>query len=91
MVDRESSLEPRTGSVLMKDRMTFVILWWLISARKWFKGPVINIEHAMLGGEGVILEGMEHDLEHLSDSNTDSKKAIVQGLPALEYNNIESQ
>ena len=25
-------------------RMTFVTLWWFISARKWFKGPVINIE-----------------------------------------------
>lgn len=24
--------------------MTIVLAWWFISARHWFKGPVINIE-----------------------------------------------
>ncbi|OAL72885.1 hypothetical protein A7D00_2658 [Trichophyton violaceum] len=28
--------------------MAGIILWWIISARKWFKGPKVNLEHAML-------------------------------------------
>lgn len=28
--------------------MTIVIAWWFISARKWFKGPVINVEVCFL-------------------------------------------
>lgn len=24
--------------------MMFVIIWWFVSAHKWFKGPVINVE-----------------------------------------------
>lgn len=23
--------------------MTFVLIWWVIGARKWFRGPKINI------------------------------------------------
>ena len=26
------------------DSIFFVIAWWFISARKWFKGPKINVE-----------------------------------------------
>lgn len=25
-------------------RMALVIIWWFVSAHKWFKGPKINIE-----------------------------------------------
>jgi hypothetical protein len=39
--------------------MFFVIAWWLISARKWFKGPVINVEHHMIGRDEIV-EGIEH-------------------------------
>ena len=28
--------------------MFFVIVWWFISARHWFKGPVINVEVSYL-------------------------------------------
>jgi hypothetical protein len=24
--------------------MSLVIIWWFVSAHKWFKGPVINVE-----------------------------------------------
>jgi len=63
--------------------MTLVILWWFISARHWFKGPVINVEHHMLGrGDGVV-NGVE-----TSDSDTPaySKKAELEGevLPTIE-------
>ena len=74
-------------------RMTFVIIWWFVSARKWFKGPVINVEHAMLGGEGAVLESMEKTLEHASDSDAHSKKGEMEGAQTTEvpprYNEIE--
>ena len=39
--------------------MLFVLIWWVVSARKWFKGPKVNVEHLMLGREGNTLEGEE--------------------------------
>ncbi|KAM5448707.1 GABA/polyamine transporter [Microsporum audouinii] len=28
--------------------MVGIIIWWIVDARKWFKGPKVNLEHAML-------------------------------------------
>lgn len=39
--------------------MLFVLIWWAVSARKWFKGPKVNIEHMMLGREADVLEGKD--------------------------------
>lgn len=59
--------------------MTMIIIWWFVSAHKWFKGPKVdpnsaislrrllmnydqvNIEHQMLGREGNVIDGKEHD------------------------------
>jgi len=49
--------------------MTVVIIWWFVSARHWFKGPVVNVEHQMLGREGNVLEGQ--------DRSSDSDGAII--------------
>ena len=73
------------------NRMAIVTLWWFISARKWFKGPVINVEHAMLSGEGAVLDGVEHEMENSSDSDVHNKKAEVEGTSAPAYNDIESR
>ncbi|VUC31632.1 unnamed protein product [Clonostachys rosea] len=35
--------------------MLFLILWFFIDAHKWFKGPVVNIEHHMINQEAGIL------------------------------------
>lgn len=43
--------------------MCLVIIWWFVSARKWFKGPVVNLEHVMLDREG--------QMEQIGDSDTD--------------------
>jgi len=32
--------------------MLFAIVWWFLGARKWFKGPKINVEHKMHGPGG---------------------------------------
>jgi len=29
--------------------MMFALTWYAVSARKWFKGPKVNIDHMMLG------------------------------------------
>ncbi|KAI9649181.1 GABA/polyamine transporter [Ciborinia camelliae] len=47
--------------------MSMVMIWWYVSARKWFKGPVLNIEHHMIGQDAEeIVEGVE-------DSSDDGK------------------
>lgn len=49
-----------TGSDLTPDGMNWtavvyggpmfaIIIWWFVSARKWFNGPVVNLEHVMHG------------------------------------------
>ena len=39
--------------------MLGVLIWWAVDARKWFKGPKVNIEHQMLGRDGNVLDGKE--------------------------------
>ncbi|KAG9520426.1 amino acid transporter, partial [Aureobasidium melanogenum] len=31
--------------------MFMIMIWWVVSARKWFKGPKVNVQHMMLGRE----------------------------------------
>lgn len=37
--------------------MFLVLVWWIVSARKWFKGPKVNLGHLMHGRE--VIEGKE--------------------------------
>jgi amino acid transporter len=41
--------------------MVMIMIWWTVSARKWFKGPKVNVQHLMLGRVegGDVLEGQE--------------------------------
>jgi amino acid transporter len=55
--------------------MTMVIIWWFVSAHKWFKGPVINIEHHMIGREEAIVEGVESADDSPSEGTGSEKKA----------------
>ncbi|RMZ79448.1 hypothetical protein DV738_g3358, partial [Chaetothyriales sp. CBS 135597] len=61
--------------------MLAVIVWWVVDAHKWFKGPKINIEHAMLGRDGNIIEGEEQEEGNLSPqaSKDYPKKSAVGG------------
>ena len=56
--------------------MFAVLIWWFVSARKWFKGPKVNIEHAMLGREGNLVDGQE---AKRSDSGSDLQKVLSKG------------
>ena len=52
--------------------MLAITVWWCVSARKWFKGPKVNIEHQMLGREDKVLEGKEAE----NDSGDSSSGSI---------------
>ncbi|KAH8816783.1 amino acid transporter-like protein [Xylogone sp. PMI_703] len=60
--------------------MLMVLVWWFISAHKWFKGPKINVEHHMLGrgpavdGKGGEIEGVEASVGSDSDEYTEKRK-----------------
>jgi hypothetical protein len=47
--------------------MLFAVLYYVFSARKWFKGPKINVEHIIHGvtldGEGSVSGSGEHVAE----------------------------
>ena len=51
--------------------MFFVMVWWVVSARKWFKGPTINVEHHMLGRQGDAVVAVSGAVER-EDSGSDS-------------------
>lgn len=38
--------------------MTAIMIWWAVSARKWFKGPKVNIEHVRVT-DMVAIEGVD--------------------------------
>lgn len=64
------------------DSMAFVTIWWFISAHKWFKGPVINVEHAMLGREEAILNGVSSDSDAGKSVMEDKKLEAEVAPPA---------
>ena len=48
--------------------MLYALVWWVVSARHWFKGPKVNIDHKMLGREDHVLEGREGEDESRGSS-----------------------
>lgn len=51
--------------------MILIMIWWFVSAHKWFKGPHVNVEHAMYGHNDVV-DGVEEP-ESSSDGMSDGK------------------
>lgn len=51
--------------------MSLVTIWWFVSARKWFKGPKVNIQHMMLGRGEVVLGQEGEQEERGSDVSMD--------------------
>jgi amino acid transporter len=47
--------------------MCAIMIWWAVSARHWFKGPKVNVEHMMLGREAHIIDGKDVGGESSSD------------------------
>ena len=49
------------------------LIWFAVDARKWFKGPKVNIEHQMLGREEQV-DGVEVGKEVEGDGSSGSEK-----------------
>ena len=72
---RGSDLTPLTMNwtvLIYGGSMTLAMLYWFLSARKWFKGPRVNVEHTN------ITEGLEDEPQHgrqiiLGDKGVDEK------------------
>lgn len=57
--------------------MVFVMIWWFVSAHKWFKGPKVNVTHMMLGREGNVIDGEgKNDGDSSSDGQPIDSKAV---------------
>lgn len=63
--------------------MLGALIWWVISARHWFKGPKVNIEHQMLGREDVIIDAKDGEGGSGGDSG-DSANSLRTESRALE-------
>ena len=59
--------------------MLFAIIWWIVSARKWFKGPKVNIEHQMVGRGGHVIEGKDgaHESGESSANSITKETGII--------------
>jgi hypothetical protein len=64
--------------------MFLVMIWWVISARKWFKGPKVNVQHMMLGREGNVIDGKGKSNDGDSSSDHVVRAADIKSVPAGE-------
>jgi hypothetical protein len=53
--------------------MLAVMIWWVIDARKWFTGPVVNVSHAI---HAVPVDGVEPEEQRSMKGDTVSNKAM---------------
>jgi hypothetical protein len=52
--------------------MSLALLWYAVDARKWFKGPKINVEHLI---HGEVLEGERDgsDAERVTEKDVEKE------------------
>jgi amino acid transporter len=57
--------------------MLAVLIWWVVDARRWFTGPVVNVEHAIhhIEQEPEVSEGIEPD-NHEPDETVIPGKSV---------------
>ncbi|RVX69174.1 hypothetical protein B0A52_07150 [Exophiala mesophila] len=53
--------------------MLMVLIWWVVDAHKWFKGPKVNIQHQMLGAEGNVIDAKDASSDSGIDTNPGPK------------------
>lgn len=56
--------------------MLGIIIWWIVDAHKWFKGPKVNIEHQMLGRDDGVIEGTGEGKERSQGSSSGSEEKL---------------
>lgn len=61
--------------------MGFALVWWFVSARKWFKGPKVNLEHLMHGRDDQAADIAQQEGK-VMDGQADSESGSdIQGVP----------
>ena len=55
--------------------MLLAIIWFVVDAHKWFKGPRVNVEHMMIGQEGNVLEGK---MENASEDSGSPERVLAE-------------
>ena len=68
--------------------MLMVTVWWFVDARKWFKGPKVNVEHMMLGREGNVVEGTS--VGKGADSEREDGAELV-GMGSLDKGGLDGK
>lgn len=48
--------------------MSLALLWYAVDARKWFKGPKINVEHLV---NGNVLEDRSDSVDHVQEKGVE--------------------
>ncbi|KAI9720682.1 MAG: hypothetical protein M1828_005562 [Chrysothrix sp. TS-e1954] len=56
--------------------MFLAMVWWYLDARKWFKGPKVNLEHVMPGRGEQYGEIQAKELDGDSSSSTGSREKL---------------
>ena len=61
--------------------MLIISIWWVVDARKWFKGPKVNVDHQMLGREGNVVDAeVPTHVQDGSDSGSSGVEATQKVL-----------
>ena len=71
---RGSDLTPETMNytcLIYGGVMSLALLWYAVDARKWFKGPRINVEHLI---HTPSLDGQAVDVDKKEEINFDKKE-----------------
>ncbi|KAL4807149.1 amino acid permease-domain-containing protein [Aspergillus unguis] len=80
-----------TGSSLTPDLMNWtclvwgapmlaVSIWWVVDAHKWFKGPKVNVEHAI---HGNVIDGVDGNLQEQAVTMPDTTRKMS-SLPSAK-------
>jgi len=64
--------------------MLLVCIWWIVDARKWFKGPKVNLDHLMHGREEQAADLQAHDGANViegKDADRSSSSDVPGAMP----------
>lgn len=61
-----------------------ILIWWVVSARKWFKGPKVNVQHMMLGREADHADVLVGEEVKPNERNSDSDEGSFGGAKGME-------
>lgn len=69
--------------------MLLVLIWWVVSAHKWFTGPRVNLEHMMHGRDKQVAAMRGDDVleGRACDKDTESSSGSEKGVDIEKHGN----